>query len=281
VAALERGRAFARLAGWRVVGATGADAPRWLHDLVTADVAGLPAGRARRSLVLTPTGRIRADVTIAANGDGFVLLQAPDQPEPVDAILAPYVLSSDVVLDDRSGSVAVFAVLGDPGAEDGATVSTPSVLGPGATVVVPVDDTEAERRRLLTSGLTEVGPEALETWRVRTGRARLGADFASGSLPSEAGLEATIDFSKGCFLGQESVAKVRNLGHPPTVLVHVRADVALSPSDPVLADGARVGEVTSVATAEDATHAIVRIRWDAVGRALASEAGPLYLLQHS
>ncbi len=52
----------------------------------------------------------------------------------------------------------------------------------------------------------------------------MGVDFEEGALPAEAGLDDTIDVTKGCFLGQESVAKIRNLGHPPTVLRHRRSE---------------------------------------------------------
>ena len=59
---------------------------------------------------------------------------------------------------------------------------------------------------------------AYELWRIARGDPRMGVDFEAGSLPAESGLERLIDMTKGCFLGQESVAKIRNLGHPPTVL---------------------------------------------------------------
>ena len=60
-----------------------------------------------------------------------------------------------------------------------------------------------------------VGTDAIEVWRIRRGVARMGSDFDRTSIPAEAGLSSTIDVTKGCFLGQESVARVRNLGHPP------------------------------------------------------------------
>jgi tRNA-modifying protein YgfZ len=99
------------LSGLRTVAVRGADARAWLDDLVTTDVEGLGAGQSRRSLLLTPTGRIRADFHVAGMGDGsFLLLQAAEQPEPVDTILSPYVLSSDVEMDDRSARSVVVAV---------------------------------------------------------------------------------------------------------------------------------------------------------------------------
>jgi folate-binding protein YgfZ len=251
-----------------------------LHDLVTADVEGLAPGQARRSLVLTPTGRIRADIHVAAQEEGFfLLLQSPDQPGSIDEILAPYVLSSEVELEDRTARMAMFAVLGGEAAEDGSTLlSAPSVLGPGANVVVDAGAVDAVRRAMASAGSVEVSAGALEAWRVRHGRPRMGADFGPDSLPAEAGLEDAIDFAKGCFLGQESVAKVRNLGHPRRILRHVGSDAAIRPTEPVFAGtGPPVGEVTSAATVDGITDAIVRVRWEAAKVQLSTAAGPLFL----
>lgn len=274
--ALGSERAFAQLAGWRLLLVRGSDARGWLHDLVTTDVASLEPGTARRSLILSPTGRIRADLHVTVHEDGFLLLQAPDQPEAAEGILSPYVLSSDVELVDASGRAAAFAVLGGDAAVDGASVWTPSPLGVGAGVVVPAGEPARRLRDALAADLVEALPEALEAWRIHRGIPRMGADFGTDSLPAEAGLEETIDFTKGCFLGQESVAKVRNLGHPPRAILPVRAGAALEAGMPVRAGDTTVGEVTSVAADEPALG-IVRVRWGAAVGGLATSAGPLSL----
>jgi folate-binding protein YgfZ len=216
-------------------------------------------------------------VQVAARRDGFLLLQDGDQPEPVDRILDPYVLSSDVELDDVSGRLGAFAVLGGFAAEDGDAAWTPSPLELGAGLVAATGEPARRLRAgLLADGLTEVFPAALERWRIRRGLPRMGMDFGTDALPAEAGLEAAIDFTKGCFLGQESVAKVRNLGHPPRAILPVRAEGALRVGMPVEADGATVGQVTSVAD-DDLTLAIVRVRWHVAGSRLGTTSGPLSL----
>jgi folate-binding protein YgfZ len=279
--ALEHGRAFGVLAGWRTVAVGGPDARSWLHDLVTADVERSSDRRPRRSLLLTPTGRIRADFHLAVVDDSYLLLQAPDQPEHVDAILSPYVLSSDVVIEDRTDRSVVVAVLDggvDAAEDDGALVLVPSVLGSGHDVIVaPGDPAERLAARLREDGLVEVSGADLETWRIRRGVARMMVDFGADALPAEAGLEDAIDFTKGCFLGQESVAKVRNLGHPPRVLLRVRSGAPIAAGAPVLKGGVTVGEVTSVATSVGVTDAIARVRWDAASDPLATSSGPLSL----
>jgi tRNA-modifying protein YgfZ len=272
-------RRFAELAGWRTVAVRGPAARRWLNDLVTADVQGLADGRSRRSLLLTPTGRIRADLHVAAVNGSFLLLQGPGQPEAVDAILAPYVLSSDVELIDRSERSVIVAVLGGFAAEDGdGLVLTPSVLGSGHDVIVAAGEPARRlRERLVEGGWVEMGSGDLERWWIGNGIVRMGVDFGTEALPAEAGLEDAIDLTKGCFLGQESVAKVRNLGHPPRIFLPVRSRRPIRRGDPVRSDGETIGEVTSAAEQDSGTDAIVRVRWDAASRPLSTDGGHLSL----
>ena len=273
VEALRAGRAFADLSGWRKVLVTGSEAGDWLNDLLSADLADLPPGLARRSLLLSPTGRIRADVTVSGVEEGILLVQDPQQPQPINRLLAPYVLSSDVALHDRAGALTL---LGFPGAEprpvEGGQILRPSCLGPGADLVVPSATSDAPGRA--TAGLVEVGPDALEAWRIERGAARFGVDLREESLPQEADLDHAVAYQKGCFLGQEAMAKVRNLGHPPFRVLAVRASGPVAGGDPVLDDSAVVGEVTSATDVPgEPIAAIVRVRWAARGSPLRTASG--------
>jgi folate-binding protein YgfZ len=277
--ALEQGHAFAVLPDWNVIWIRGADARAWLHDLITADIAGLADRRSRRSLLLTPTGRIRADFHVAAVDGSFLLLQAPEQPEKVDAILRPYVLSSDVRIEDGTDRFVVVAVLSQEAVvQDTDVVAlTPSVVGPGHDLLLTREVSEPLLERLRASALVEAVPSDIEAWRIRQGTPRMGADFGPDALPAEAGLEDTIDFTKGCFLGQESVARVRNLGHPPRVLLRVSSSAPIAPGASVVSGDVVVGEVTSAGSSLHGVHAIVRVRWDADKNRLATHVGPLIL----
>src|SRR4029077_9989517 len=96
--------------------------------------------------------------------------------------------------------------------------------GVGVDLVMPVGKTAWRiEDGLVRHDLVEVGGLTLAVRRILAGMPRMGVDFGQDALPAEAGLEWTIDTAKGCFLGQESVAKVRNLGHPPRVLRHLRS----------------------------------------------------------
>jgi tRNA-modifying protein YgfZ len=152
-------------------------------------------------------------------------------------------------------------------------VFRPSVLGPGAGILAERSDTSAVGAAL-SAAMAPASDAALERFRVEAGIPLYGTDFDSGALPSEASLESAIDFTKGCFLGQESVAKVRNLGHPPTVLVALRAPNGVRAGDGVYADGAEVGTVTSAASVPDrGTTLFARVRWDAAREALSTSNG--------
>jgi folate-binding protein YgfZ len=275
LAALEEERAFLDRSAWRKVRVTGGDSVTWLGDLLTADIAGLEPGRGCRSLLLTPTGRIRADVQVARRDDDLFLLQAPEQPEHVGLALSTYVLSAVVSLEDRTNDLALFTVPGRAASLVGIHGATePSSVGPGIDVLV---DAGKPAWRLveacIAAGLEEAGGDAYEVWRVRRGIARMGPDFDERSLPAEAGLEATIDSEKGCFLGQESVARVRNLGHPPRLLRHLHGPGRIAAGEAVFAGTSAVGEVTSAAPDRQGSTVIARVRWDAATEPLTVSGG--------
>jgi tRNA-modifying protein YgfZ len=269
--ALREERAFVDLSTWRKVRVSGADARAWLDDLLTADLRSLAAGDAKRTLLLSATGRVRADVHAIARDDDIVLVQAADQPDHIGLLLNPYTLSSAVLLEDATAELSLFAVPGAASSLIGHPGSAPSVLGAGIDVVAAAGKPSWRVIDVFTqAGLVEAGAEAVEAWRIERGIARMGPDFDQGSLPAEAGLEDAIDDEKGCFVGQESVARVRNRGHPPRVLRHVTTEGDVAAGAPVVSGGDVVGSITS-ATAEGAggTFALARVRWDAAERVLA------------
>jgi tRNA-modifying protein YgfZ len=246
--ALDEGRAHVRPDA-RVVSVAGADAERWLNDLVTAGIEDLAEGASVRSLILTPTGRIRAEFHVLRAGTAFLLVQGAGQPEALETILAPYVLSSAIELSAADARPVLLAADGGWRA-----ALEPVAAGP------------------------QVDPAAAELWRIEHGVAVFPTDLDADSLPAEAGLDVppTTDTAKGCFLGQESVARVRNLGHPTRVLRPLRALGPARAGDPVVAGGADAGIVTSAAERGDGTTTVLaRVRWDARDAELRTTGGAL------
>ncbi|HTG47745.1 MAG TPA: hypothetical protein VK646_08840 [Actinomycetota bacterium] len=203
---------FVDAARMRTVAVTGGDALGWLDALVTADLRGIAAGEARRSLLLSPTGAVLATFTVVGADDGLLLFQDPGESRAIGDLLARYVLSADVRLAEGGPQ---------PGE------------GPG------------------------------DAWRIAHRAPRVGTDITDGDLPVEAGLDDLVDRDKGCFLGQEAVARVRNTGRPRRILLRLRSDAPLEAGVDVEADGAIVGALTSADASEPGSVAFARIRWDA------------------
>ena len=257
----------------------GTDARAWLHDLVTADVEGMPDRGSRRSLLLTPTGRIRADFHVAAVDGSFLLLQAPEQPEGVDAILRPYVLSSDVQVEDRTDG-SVVAVLGDVGVAEWRRSSRPDAVGagPGRDLVVATEASRTHRTPACIGAWSRWNPERPRDVAHPTRGPADGSRFRTGRLAGRGGSRGRDRLHEGML----PRAGIRCQGPQPrssTPCARARSvrRAHRSGDASVLAGEETVGEVTSVAAALRGVDAIVRVRWDAARERLATEAGPLVL----
>jgi folate-binding protein YgfZ len=167
-------------------------------------------------------------------------------------------------LQDRTEQLALFGFpgLAEPPDAAGAAVSVPSNLGRGVDLLAPADDHD-RLVETLERTYQPAGHEDVEAWRVRAGIPRFGVDGTPDDLPQECGFERDVAFGKGCYLGQEAMAKVRNLGHPRRVLVRLDAADAVAPGEPVTARGREVGEITSAARFGIRTVALARVAWDA------------------
>ena len=110
-------------------------------------------------------------------------------------------------------------------------------------------------------------------WRIRRGIPRFGVDLSEDGLPTEAGWDGLIDRTKGCFLGQEAVAKVRNLGHPPRLIVPLHSARPVKAGQTILAATREVGTVTSAAPDGEGSALLGRVRWEARDAELRTASG--------
>ena len=95
------------------------------------------------------------------------------------------------------------------------------------------------------------------------GSPRVGVDVSEEDLPHEGGLEAAVAYDKGCFLGQEAVARARNLGHPRRLLLALRSAETVSTGDVVVSGGREAGEITSAVRWGSASLVLAKVRWEA------------------
>lgn len=256
LSAVRAGMAFARYQA-RVLEVSGPDAGRWLNDLITAGVQNLAVGGSCESLLLDATGRIKAHFVVGRTEvDSFVLVQPSDQPESVAMMLARYVLSSKVTLADISEDRSVVRFTGGT---DGPGRTW--MVGDSTSPIAVHTATDAEVADYYGGDFVDA-TDGFDAARVIDGLPRFPTDFAETSVPAEAGWDVwMVDANKGCFLGQESVAKIRNRGRPPFRVVAVHSHARLEPGDPLLLDSSETGVITSALTSPDRSYAIARVRW--------------------
>ncbi len=223
----------------------GPDAGAFLHGLLSNDVTGLPEGGAARALLLDAKGHVQADVRVHRDGpDAFTLVLAPAAGQLVAGLLDRYHFSEDLELIGPEDAETVVLAAPPPAAAAAAGVVVPGLL-PGAVEVV-VDDAGATIAAL---GVAEAPPQALEAARVAAGAPLVGVDTGPATLVQEAGLQdAAVSFEKGCYLGQETVARAQYRGRVNRRLRGLRlAGGPPAPGGRVLLDGREVGRMTSAA----------------------------------
>jgi tRNA-modifying protein YgfZ len=265
----------ADLTGRGSIAVTGPDAAELLHGLLTNDVKGLRPGSGCHAALLTPKGKMRAEVTVLRTDAEILLDCEPSLSAPLLAILSGYVPFSRSTLEDRASGTGVVHVEGPaaPGVLAAAGLAEPAA-GPfshheadfegvsvrvvrlsragesGFDLLARREDAPRVAALLARHGARPVSPEVLEAGRIEAGLPRWGAELDEGVLPNEAWLERTaISYTKGCYLGQETVARLKTYGHVTRHLVALLlpAGSGVGPGDAVRAGGEKVGTVTSAA----------------------------------
>jgi len=208
---------------WRL---TGPDAERYLNGQVTNDVTRLTEGQACYAAVCTAKGRMEGDVSIALHAGEFYLDADPVLRESLGARLEKYLIADDAAFEDVSEGWSLSHVFGatPPPAPETGFVITHARFG------VPGHDVWIANPNALVTGAT-VEADVLETLRLEHGIPRWGAELTSTTLPPEAGphMLAAISYTKGCYVGQETIARLKSVGHVNRSLVFLRSDSAAFP----------------------------------------------------
>jgi len=258
-----------------VVEVSGADRLSWLHSLTTAHLLDLSPGDSRLALILSPHGHVEHELHLVETGDAVLVSVEPGTAEPLVAYLDSMRFLMRVEVRRRPDLAVVWEPVGvpDPAGlptwlvpgdfrQGGEPTQAGADRGGAATRYVPHRPADLVGREVLlprdvlagrvaASG-APAGTWALEALRVAAAVPRLGFETDHRTLPHEVGwIGAGVHLAKGCYRGQEAVARVHNLGRPPRrlALAHLdgSADVLPGHGDPVLLDGGTVGWVASSA----------------------------------
>ena len=247
----------------------GRDPAEMLNAIITNQVPR-EANLGIYATLLNPKGRIQTDLRILKSGEDVLVDTEPEGAGAAREILGRYAPFSRVEIEDLSayGSWGILGLYG-PRAHElldelrlaehesaEAEVGDTKVLAAGVAAPVPGFDLlglkealRAAREHLKRAGAEPVSPEAYETARIEAGFPRFGADITPENFPAEASiLDRAVSFSKGCYPGQETVAKMYYRGRPNRTLHRLKiAGPPPSPGAPILQEEKQVGTITSIA----------------------------------
>jgi folate-binding protein YgfZ len=236
-----------------VIKITGPDRLSWLHSVTTQSLDRLPAGDTADALILSPHGHVEHQLTLTDDGTATWAHVEPGTAGPLLDFLASMRFMLRVEPADVTADYAVLTLMGTGIGEElpggaAATMTTPFQQD----LVVARPQIAAVAAGLQSAGAALAGMWAYEALRIAAGRPRLGLDTDHRTIPHEVGwIETAVHLNKGCYRGQETVARVHNLGHPPRRLVFLHldgsADALPAHGDQVLRDGTPVGFVGSAA----------------------------------
>jgi len=304
IAALATGAAVHDLGWQRRVAVRGEDRFRWLSGMVTNMVADLAPNSGAWNLVLNAQGRIQGDLVVWREDDRLELEIAADQYERLIKHLEHFIIMDDVELaplnGEAAGEAGPEAILGLTGPLAGEVLerlSLPTLAEPmtgtrvewngvdirlvrGYGAIVPHYELwvpEAMLGKLwkymLTAGAMPVGCVAIEAFRIAEGIPLYGMDMVERDLPQETSQMRALHFSKGCYLGQEIVERIRSRGNVHRHLRQLEIEGPIPSTGTELSlDGAAAGQITSAAQLATGTgnrvFALGMIRGEAEARDL-------------
>lgn len=276
--AAQNGTALFDFAGRTHIELTGGDRAKFLHNFCTNDIRGLAPGQSREAFLTSVQGKVLAFVSVYATPEALWLTSVPGCAERIIAHLSRYQITEEVTFTDRTAELSALLVVGPRAPEvtaavlpeaaalepmhlmekavDGATLQVRRhdfLKGPCLVVVGPPTTIAALRERLVAAGAKPAGRSVFEALRIEAGFPLYGIDITEANLAQEASRTKTaISFTKGCYLGQEPIARIDAMGHVNQQLcgLHIAAHRAPPPATPVFSigpDARQVGHVTSSA----------------------------------
>ncbi len=257
--------------GWRATfRISGKDRTRWLNGMISNNIRDLLVGQGNYNFLLTPQGRILGDLYVYNRGEYFLAFADRSQLESLLKTLQRYIIMDQVELTDVSSQIASVGVQGPHSREVLAAAGFAAFPEPmqvmdinwhGAPVSLtrmaetnfeifqlwvapdrPVELWDA----LISAGANPVGAEALEVFRVAAGMPRCGQDIRDRELPQETEQHQALSFTKGCYVGQEIVERIRSRGNVHRTFAGFVVEGAVPRTgDKVEAEGKEAGEITS------------------------------------
>lgn len=221
---------------------TGGDRIRYLNGQVTNDVRPARERETIYACVTDLKGRIVGDVFIHGKGDALLLDAEPDLRDVLGPRLERYIIADDAELTDIMEEWQLWHVFG------AAVAGFDPALKSTRLGIAGIDLWGAAESPAPNLSCPVLSAEDFETFRILQGIPRYPHELNTDTFPPEAGLdERAMSYTKGCYIGQEILSRIKTTGKMPRTLVQVRSETPVSPGTEWLVDGKVVGQVTSVA----------------------------------
>jgi folate-binding protein YgfZ len=244
---------------------TGPEAKAFLNGQVSNEIEALEPGRGCYAALLTHKGKMLADLRVIDTGEDLLLLCERSALQALFDALRRFKIGFDCELHKRTLERGLLSLIGPRAMQLGGLspelqehANAPGEIGGAAVVLIRTDvgvdivcdsaDTERVRAALIDGGAVQVDEAAAEVLRVEHGRPRYGVDLDDSVIPQEAGLnERAVSFTKGCYVGQETVARLHWRGKPNRHLRGLRLGEEVQPGTGLRLGEREVGVLTSVA----------------------------------
>lgn len=267
--ALHQRAAWIDLTGRGKIRAMGEDRARLLHSMTTAHIEELVPGVGCYAFFLTAQGRILADAHVFAMTDYLLIDTEPETKQRVFDHLDKFIIADDVILRDFTNDYATLNVEGPHAEEvlkqlDAPLAHSPCSIAewahseiahvsytgqPGYSFFVPCEHMNDCIAKLQDAGVVQADIATADVVRLENAKPRYGVDITETSIPQETQQMHAVHPSKGCYIGQEIVERVRARGHLNKMLypIEIATEEAPRSGSPVQADGKEVGTITSAA----------------------------------
>lgn len=297
--AAQNGVAICDRSSWGIIQVTDSDRIRFLHNQSTNNFERLKPGEGCDTVFVTSTARTIDLATAYVTDDSVLLIVSPNRHEYLMEWLDRYIFFADKVeLTDITGKAAIFSLIGDKSSELFSKLGITSIIGqpygthqianldtevrvavgsglatPGYTLLVPAENAANVWKILVEAGAVPMGDRIWEQLRIQQGRPVPDKELTDEYNPLEAGLLQTISFDKGCYIGQETIARLNTYKGVKQNLWGISLDAPAEVGSAIMVGEEKVGKLTSIVESDRGFFGLGYIRTKAGGAGLKVQIG--------
>lgn len=294
--AAQNGVAICDRSHWGIIQVTDSDRIRFLHNQSTNNFERLKPGEGCDTVFVTSTARTIDLATAYVTDDAVLLVVSPHRHEYLMEWLDRYIFFADKVeLTDLTGKIAIFSLIGDKSDDLLSKLGATGIIGqpygthqlvdeirvavgsglatPGYTLIIPAQEAANVWKMLVEAGAVPMGDRIWEQLRIQQGRPVPDRELTEDYNPLEAGLLQTISFEKGCYIGQETIARLNTYKGVKQQLWGISLNAPVDVGSAIMVGDEKVGKLTSIVERDRGYFGLGYIRTKAGGAGLKVQVG--------